>query len=289
VEPTVAPAGLAGDADLVTPEAVVLDLPVASIGSRTVAVLIDIAIQGAVLLAIVFAASAASVSVAGWVAVSVAFLTIFTVLFGYPVAFETLWRGRTPGKAAMGLRVVTVEAAPVGFRHAAIRAALAFIEIWATSGGIAVLVALFNRRAQRLGDLAAGTVVIRERSGAGPVEPARFIAPVGAEDYVVRLDVSGLDEDDYLAVRSVLVRRHGLAPAVQEQLAREVAAVIVPRVVPSPPAGMPAAVYLQAVAAAYQHRHAARVAPDVSALLWEQKRSPLPPQGGGDGIAGLGG
>ena len=86
---------------MVTPEAVPLDLETASIGSRFLALLIDIAIQGTLL-----------------------FTVLFAVIWGYPIAFESLWRGRTIGKAALGLRVVTKEGGQIGFRHAAIRAAL---------------------------------------------------------------------------------------------------------------------------------------------------------------------
>lgn len=262
--------GWVSEADLVTPEAVVLDLPVASVGSRTLAILLDVLIQGIVGILLLLAAGALQVDASGWVATVVALLATFALLFGYPVAFETLWRGRTPGKAALGLRVVTVEAAPVGFRHAAIRAALALIEIYATSGGIAVVSALFSRRAQRLGDLAAGTVVIRERSAAGAVTPMQFFPPPGGEAYTARLDVSSLDEDDYLAVRSLLVRRQRLAPPVLESLAQEVARPLLARVTPAPPAGMPAVVWLQCVAAAYQGRHALRGGGDVTSLLWAQ-------------------
>jgi uncharacterized RDD family membrane protein YckC len=279
VEPSVT----TGEADLVTPEAVVLDLPIASVGSRALALVLDYLIQGALGLALVFAASAIGLSEGGWVGVVVVLLAVFALLFGYPVAFETLWRGRTPGKAALGLRVVTVEAGPVAFRHAAIRAALALVEILATSGGIAVVSALLTRRAQRLGDLAAGTVVIREKSGAGQVAPARFLPPPGAEDYTARLDVSALTEDDYLAVRSLLVRRERLQPAVLESLAREVATTLLPRVQPAPPAGMPAGVFLAALAAAYQQRHAWRGGGGVGAWVWAQ------PDGSGVGPAGRAG
>ena len=260
--------GDVAEAGLVTPEAVVLGLPVASVGSRALALVLDLLVQGLVLVLLSFAASTAAVFEGGWVATVVFLLVVFAVLFGYPAGFETLWRGRTPGKAALGLRVVTVEAGPVGFRHAAIRAALGLVDFWVSSGGVAVLSALFTRRAQRLGDLAAGTIVIRERRGRRGVTAMRFDPPPGAEDYVDRLDVTGLDEADYLAVRSVLVRAGTLRAETAGPLAGEAVRAVLPRITPAPPPGMPPAAVLACVAAAYQRRHRGRARGEVADWIW---------------------
>ncbi len=266
--------GDVGEAGLVTPEAVVLGLPVASVGSRALALIIDLLIQGTTLFVLIFAASRVAVLEGGWVGVAVGLLVVFGVLFVYPVAFETFWRGRTPGKAALGLRVVTVEAAPVGFRHAAIRAALGLMDFYATSGGAAVISALFTRRAQRLGDLAAGTLVIREGRRKGGVTSMRFSAPPGAEGYVQQLDASALDEDDYLAIRSVLVRARHLPPATAQPLAHAALAALAPRVTPPPPTGMHPLAILTCLAAAYQQRHRGRARGDVAEWVWSYDATP---------------
>lgn len=276
VEGLLPAAGRGGDVDeagLVTPEAVVLGLPVASVGSRALALLLDVLIQGAALVLLAFAASAAAVFEGGWLATSVFLLVVFGILFVYPVAFETFWQGRTPGKAALGLRVVTVEAGPVELRHAAVRAALGLLELWVTTGGVAVLAALFTKRAQRLGDLAAGTLVIREGRRRDRATALHFSPPAGAEHYTDQLDVTGLDESDYLAVRSVLVRAGTLDPATAGRLADAAVRAIVPRTVPQPPPGMPPLVVLTCVAAAYQRRHRGRARSDVAAWIWEDPRS----------------
>src|SRR4029079_11871859 len=96
--------------------------------------------------------------------VIVSVITSFAVFFGYPVACETLWNGQTIGKMALGLRVRTREGTPVRFRHAAIRASLGIVEFYVTFGLAALLSIPFTRDHQRLGDLAAGTVVMRERT-----------------------------------------------------------------------------------------------------------------------------
>src|SRR3954447_14256365 len=146
---------------LVTPEAVVLEFETAGIGSRSLAFCIDLAIQAALLTGAVVALAAVGDSVSGTASMVVALLLFTGVLLGYPIVFETLWRGRTPGKAVFGLRVVTREGAPVRLRHASVRGFLGLVDFWLTTGAAAVLCVLFTRDNQRLGDLAAGTLVLR--------------------------------------------------------------------------------------------------------------------------------
>jgi uncharacterized RDD family membrane protein YckC len=251
----------AADGASLTPEAVTLDFQAAHIGSRFVALMLDYAVVGvvvfALLLAGVFLSEAGLLdAVPEWVGVTLVLLLVFGVIWGYPVAFETLWRGRTPGKAAMGLRVVTVEGGPVTFRHAAIRAALGLVEFQATSGLLAVLSALLTRRHQRLGDLVAGTLVVRERVGAGRPEPVEFRVPPGAESYAATLDVSGLRAEDYAAVRAFLLRASSLDEAARPRVAAALAGSVRERMHHTPPPGVPDEVFLQAVAARYQQRGA---------------------------------
>lgn len=247
----------------VTPEAVVLEFETAGLGSRTLAILIDLFIQGSILFVAAFSSSLLSLGVDGSGAGTAAevFWTVFTalVLLGYPIAWETLWRGRTPGKAALGLRVVTREGAPVQFRHAAVRGFLTLVDLFVTTGAVAVLFVLFTRDNQRLGDLAAGTVVLRERTGSRAPAPVSFAPPPGLESYAARLDTTGLSNDDYGAVRSFLLRAEGLPPEVRRSLAEQVATNVVDRLGGRPPASLPAELYLVCVAAAHQRRTAGAV------------------------------
>ena len=177
-----------GGARLVTPEAVVLQFETASLGSRVPAILLDLAVQLTLLLALGLALTA----IGGTTGNVLLYLLITFVLFGYPVLFETLWRGRSPGKAALGLRVVRKDGAPVRFRHSLVRSFLGLVDFWLTTGAAAVIAVLLTRNNQRLGDLAAGTLVLRERSGAGRSAPVRFEVPYGWEGYAATLDTSGL-------------------------------------------------------------------------------------------------
>jgi uncharacterized RDD family membrane protein YckC len=234
---------------VVIPEAVPLELETASIGSRSLALLIDWAIQGALFLILVIIVSNASV---GWLGTAITFLLLFLIIWGYPIALETLWRGRTVGKAAMGLRVVTKEGGQIGFRHAAIRAALGIVDFALTSGACAVICVLLTNDNQRLGDLAAGTVVLRERTGLRRPTPTTFSVPMGLDTYTENLDLAGLGPAEYAVVRAFLLRAPSLPPPVRAKLAAQVAESVAQRVQPPPPPGVPAEAYLASVAAAYR-------------------------------------
>ena len=244
---------------IVTPEAVVLEFETAGMASRMLAALVDAALQLVALLGILLASLAANElgALFGGLETALLYLFVFLLLFGYPAGFETWWRGRTPGKAALGLRVVTVEGGPIRFRHAAIRAILGLVDKYLLSAVPGVLSVLLSSRNQRLGDLVAGTLVLRERSGARAPQAVAFSAPPGLETYVASLDVSGVARDEYVTIRSFLLRAPTLAPAVREPLARQLAGPLVQRLRTTPPPGLPAEVFLVCVAAAHQHRHAA--------------------------------
>jgi uncharacterized RDD family membrane protein YckC len=272
---------------LVTPEAVVLSFETAGLGSRVLAMLVDLVIQGGVLflgsLALVLVSAQATGETADVAATVVLLLLVTGVLLGYPIAFEALWRGRTPGKAALGLRVVTTEGAPVRFRHAAVRGFIGLIELWATTGAIAVLSVLLTRDNQRLGDLAAGTLVLRERSGAGRPRVAAFPPPYGLEAYTATLDVAGLTPDEYGAVRSFLLRAASLPPPVRAGLAGELAGTVAARMRHTPPPWLPPEAFLACVAAATQARPAPAVPPvaawSEAAAVWGRAAPPGPSVG----------
>ncbi|MBK9179228.1 MAG: RDD family protein [Acidimicrobiales bacterium] len=265
-------------AGVVTPEAVVLEFETASVGSRVLAAVLDLAVQGTalVLLLMALAAFFTQVETAAWVGVALVTVLLFAVLLGYPVALETLWRGRTLGKAALGLRVVTTEGAPVRFRHAAVRSALGLVDLWLFAGMPAVISVLVTRRDQRLGDLAAGTLVLRERSAATPPQARWFPVPVGAEAYVASLDVAVLDAGTALLVRSFLVRAPDLAPAARADLASRLARRVAAELRHTPPPGMPPELFCACVAAAVQARAAPWPGPPAGPPPGAPRPSPPP-------------
>jgi uncharacterized RDD family membrane protein YckC len=252
-------------ARMVTPEAVALEFRTANVGSRILAYLIDMAIVLAGIFAGLFAVTllgqATDVVVPDWVALTIVLVLLPSWWLGYFIAFETLWRGRTLGKAALGLRVVTREGAPVRFRHAAIRALLGLVDFAIAGGFFAVVFILLTRDNQRLGDLVAGTLVLRERSGLAAPAPVVFTAPAGLEGYAATLDTSRLTTEEYQAVRTFLLRADSLPPGPRAALVLQLANPLAQRLRPPPPPGISPEQFLRCVAAAYQHRQRQAQAP----------------------------
>jgi uncharacterized RDD family membrane protein YckC len=245
-------------ARMVTPEAVALEFRTANLGSRILAYLVDMVVVVAGILVALFAVTllgqASDVVVPDWVALTIVLVLLPAWWLGYFIAFETLWRGRTLGKAALGLRVVTREGAPVRFRHAAVRGLLGLVDFFVLGGFIAVVCILFSRDNQRLGDMVAGTLVLRERSALAAPAPVNFAPPPGLEHYAATLDPSGVGTDEYQAVRTFLIRAASLSPGPRSALALQLASPLAGRLRPSPPAGVSPEQYLHCVAAAYQQR-----------------------------------
>lgn len=247
--------GADGDA-WITPDAVALDVEVATVGSRGIAYLLDLALIwfSLFLLQIAQLLVGWDLMGAGWVAVTIMLLAAFAVQFGYPIGFEVLWRGRTLGKAALGLRVITVEGAPVGFRHAVIRAVAGVFELLSTIGILAIGTSFSSRRGQRLGDLAAGTVVIRERRARRPVGGLTYHMPPGWEAYAQQLDLGDLGPAELALIRDTLRRADHLPPTVRREVMDEVAGSLVDRVSPRPPAYTDAEPWLRCLAVGLARR-----------------------------------
>ncbi|MEO1063284.1 MAG: RDD family protein [Actinomycetota bacterium] len=202
---------------VITPDAVALELEIAGVPARSFARLIDAFAQALLLFALLLPLTIAG-QVEGTAAIVLAVLAVFAVIFVAPAASELLWQGRTPGKAALGLAVTTVEGGRVGVRHVAARSMLAVVDIYATTGLVAVVVAGVSRRGQRLGDLVAGTVVVRRPRGFTADRAVRFQAPQGLAGFAATLPVERLDAADHLLVRDLLLRADGIEAAARVRL-----------------------------------------------------------------------
>ena len=247
---------MASPTGVVTPEAVVLDFETAGLPSRLLSGLIDVALQLVLLVMVLMVGATAAEAVSGGGAAAAVYVGVFIVLFGYPVALETLWRGKTVGKAAMGLRVVTTSGLPVRFRHAAIRSILGIVDKWTAAGSIGVVAVLLTTRNQRIGDVVAGTIVLRERRSTRAQGPVAFRPPAGLEGYCATLDVTGMTQRDYVAVRSFLLRAHQLDPVMRLSLARNLALPLRDRLRTAVPNDMHPEVWLACLLAAQQARNA---------------------------------
>jgi uncharacterized RDD family membrane protein YckC len=248
--------------EVVTGEAVVLDVPVARFPSRIGALLIDLLIQvvilGVALIAIFLsaedldAATAAAITLSCYVAVVV----------GYSTAFETLTRGKTPGKMAFGLRVVSDDGGPVRFRQALVRALTGAIEVWTLIGApIGLITSLISAKGKRLGDMFAGTYVIQERvPRRTPLPPWLSQVPGPLLGWAQVAEISGLSDQNAEAAGSYLRRFNELSPQARTDLGVRIASAVAAQVSPPPPPGTPPDAYLAAVLAIRRQRETARFA-----------------------------
>ena len=248
--------------ELVVAEGVALELRPARLGSRAVALLLDVVVM--VVLGLICNQLLLAVAGSGASPDTVAGLGVVTVLLiavGYPLVWETLSSGRSVGKLAAGLRVVRTDGGPERFRHALVRA-LAFL--FADVGlpitlinGLPVLILVFlpgavavacSRQGRRLGDLLAGTIVVRERSestgGTMPMPPHPELARWAAEARVQDVP-PGL----ILAARQLLSRVFELDRSAAAELTEQLARQVAEHVTPQPPRGVPPYQYLVAVTA----------------------------------------
>ena len=218
---------------IATPEGVDVELTLAGIGSRFIAALLDLLIQGSVLLAAAFALGVLGSDDAGGYGVAIYSIVFFLVFFGYDVLFEVRSRGRTPGKRWTGLRVVLGGGRPITFVPSCVRNIMRVIDILPAIYGIGMLSIFVTSRNQRLGDLAAGTLVVRDRPG-GLRErsgPARSSAVTRASD---GWDVSAVSAQDVGTVRQFLDRRGGLETGARAELAGELERRLRPLVAGAP-------------------------------------------------------
>ncbi|MGC5584208.1 RDD family protein [Ornithinimicrobium sp. W1679] len=244
----------------VTGEAVEVDLPAASLPLRMVSGLIDLLVVAALLTAVLLLTPVELFAADG--ALGQTFLILLMVLgmAGVPVTLETLLHGRTVGKLVLGLRTVRDDTGPIGLRHATIRALAGTVELWLTLGGLALLVAATNERARRLGDLLAGTYVVRDRVRLPAVELPSAGPTVTA--WARDADIGPLPDALVVAVRQLLSRADQLDPDARSRAAAELWTAVAPRVAPAAPADEHPEELLAGVLAERRRRDEARLGRD---------------------------
>jgi uncharacterized RDD family membrane protein YckC len=277
--------GVPGGA-VVVGEAVALDLPPAALPSRMVAAFLDIALQGLLLGLLTTLAIAVF---PGYGAAAAAIVIVVVVLVGLPTAAETLWRGKTPGKAAMGLRVVRDDGGPIGLRHAFTRALTgALLEkpgVLYLTVVVPIVIALFSVRGKRLGDLLAGTYVVNERVSLPRATPIPMPPPLAR--WAAGLDLGVLPDGLLLATRQFLQRSAGMTPAARAAVADRLLAGYPALPSPGYPPP-PTEAVLAALVAERRRREELRLGlpPDSSAVraaAWlsgSDRKVPAPPYGG---------
>ena len=218
---------------IVTGEAVRLDIRPARLPTRMMATLVDLAL----ILGFIYAWSQVSPSLTG----SQARLDAISITVGllptlvYPVTMETLTKGRTVGAFALGLRVVRDDGGSITFRHALIRWLMYWFADFSILTGFCggIICSILNRDGKRLGDLVAGTMVVRHRPPPALAEPPEV--PEELRAWTSRLDLSRVDAELYATARNLVQRTGKMRPRTRLQLVTDVVAQLARRTTPPPP------------------------------------------------------
>lgn len=213
-----------------TPEAVELEFVLAGVGSRGIAAGIDLGIQLSLLIG-AFVLFSPLLSLGGDAITIIVFsLASFFMLYVFEVLFEAFRGGQTPGMQVIGLRVIRDGGEPVDLRSAAIRNIVLLVDGPLTLWGAGITSIVLSKQNKRLGDMAAGTLVIRERfPGEPPPPPPRrpgLPPPPPPPDLGVGWDVGAVSPEDMAVVRRFMVRRFDLKPEPRARIAAEIASRI---------------------------------------------------------------
>jgi len=251
-----------GADDLVTGEAVALELPAAGIAIRALSGFLDLLVAGAALWIGLFVSSTMTKNADEAIIGVTMTLLLALVTVVLPTTLETLTRGRSVGKLATGLRTVRDDAGPIGFRHALTRTLVGFVEIWALIGVPALVSAIVSNKGKRLGDYAAGTYVVRERVHMTLPPPPMMPPQLAA--WAASADIARLPDGLAMAVRQFLMRAPLLSPQSRATLGAQLHDEVVAYVSPLPPSGVHPEVVLAAVIADRRRRDAIRLQRDAA-------------------------
>ncbi|MGI4894855.1 MAG: RDD family protein [Janthinobacterium lividum] len=244
--------------DVVTGEAVVLGLQAASFASRMLGAALDAVAQLLVFGALAWVSQALLTDTDDAAVTAITLAETVLCLIGIPVVVETATRGRSLGKLALGLRVVRDDGGPVRFRHAMVRGLIGFFELWSLVGSPAIICALVTRRGKRIGDLLAGTYVVRERTAARHVP----LPPMPAElaGWAHQADIGRLPDGTVLAARQFITRVEKLHAGSRVALGRSLADSLLAHTAPPPPSGTNPERFITAVLVERRDREYVRLA-----------------------------
>jgi uncharacterized RDD family membrane protein YckC len=221
-----------------TPESIAFSYELAGLGSRFLALMVDqviqiaalIAIFGSIFLALMRVVAArhgpppVSDKVATSLAIAFVVAVVFVIFYGYFIVFEALWNGQTPGKRLLGLRVVRDGGYPIDFGASLIRNLIRIGEQLIGYYILAAISALISPENKRLGDLAAGTIVVRDARLAAPR------APAARDDEPVYASTAYLSGEERGLVKRFLERRDALSVERRSELAAQLAGRVRDRV-----------------------------------------------------------
>ncbi len=252
--------------NVITPEAVLLEFSIAGLATRLFAKVADVFCLFVVMVVVTLLVGVVGVEVLQQIVLA---LSVFFVSLILPALWEWYGRGRTFGKAMTSTRVISVQGGPVTFRQCFIRNLVLIAEM---ATGVGPILMLTNPNAQRFGDIAAGTMVIKDqRLAAASTVPTLFYPPPGWDAYVRLLDVGRVSDEDVLLIRNFLLRVRQLRPAARSSLDIQLASYLAHRVAPVAPPLMTPEDFLICVVSACQIRSGTLVLPPTGS--WS-----MPPQ-----------
>jgi len=214
---------------ITTPEQIELDYELAGIGSRFLALFIDHSIQVIVLfsLVLVMLMNYPEIYEGHFYGIfhstfaGIVLILMFLVIFGYFIFFETIWTGLTPGKKIVQIQVMKDNGEPVSFTDSLLRNLFRIVDFLPGNYLTGALCMIINRRNKRVGDVVAGTIVVRVKAGQVPLVLPDLPAEPG-----FNLDVTRLTEEEYLLVRNFLIRRDKLGSEERARIASKIATLI---------------------------------------------------------------
>jgi uncharacterized RDD family membrane protein YckC len=251
-----------------TPELVSIELPLAGIGSRFIAVLVDTVIWFVALLVIILLISFVGPAIAAfnrlsyqWTVALVIFL-IFLFNWGYFTLFEAFWNGRTPGKKIAKIRVIQKSGRPIGLFESMARNFIRYIDQFPSFYVVGVITMFVTKQHQRLGDLAAGTLVVQDReqeaplwgeSGSRTFTAASFTpqqAPSEPHTRVVlpAAGIAKLSSSDLEVLEGFFARRLDMPLDVRQKLAERISAALIAKSGLEVPEGVSIETFLEATA-----------------------------------------
>lgn len=220
--------------EVITGEAVALDLRPAGFVLRAAGAIIDwlVYFGSYIILVLVLMSVANQLALGQAVTTALSVVGLVLCVVVVPMTVELLSHGKSLGKLAIGARIVRDDGGAIGLRHSFIRALVGVFETFMTLGGLAAIVALLNGRAQRLGDLVAGTYSQNERVRPRPV--SNFAVPDALRSWAEIADVARLPDPLARRVGAFLAQAQALTPDTRAGLARSLANEVLPFVSPVP-------------------------------------------------------
>jgi uncharacterized RDD family membrane protein YckC len=261
-----------------TPELVAIEMPLAGIGSRFIALLIDYLIWAAATIlgiiagSIILPAVHAFNKISEQWAIAIVIFIVFLVNWGYFTLFEAFWNGRTPGKKIAKIRVIQRSGRAIGLFESMARNLVRYVDQFPFPLHVIGVISMFaTRQHQRLGDLAAGTLVVRDREVESPswgeAAARTFTAPVFSQPVpapephsgltLPSTGISRLNFADLEVLEGFFARRLDMSIATREALGLRISAAIQAKSSLEPPPGVPVEAFLEAIAR--QLRDAARM------------------------------